>query len=146
MQMKLMMISVLFFVPINLFASETLFSSDCCRTLLTQASELIKDKRSSESIAIFIRVRDHRNAETSMIIQASKELMSHQLLEDALIGFRIVISRIDATESQLLHVAKILLEIGAIDLAKEACSKVLAYPTTPNTRKYIEELFWKYEA
>lgn len=129
----------------SLLSASDGFYSDCCRTLLTNAHDLIKEKQTTQAIILFQRVLEHPNAEITMILEASKELKSYQLHDQAIIGFRRIIASSAASEHQLLHVGTILLDMKAFDDAKNALSKVLSYPVTKSTRKYIEDLLSKAE-
>ncbi|QOL20375.1 tetratricopeptide repeat protein [Candidatus Bodocaedibacter vickermanii] len=144
MKMKLLAINLIACTLSSLFASDELFHSSCARTLLTQAFEYIKTRHPNEGIALYIQVRDHPNAEIWMILKASTELKSHQLREDAIIGFKRIIAHPDTSESQLIHVGKILREMGVINEANAAFEKVLAQPiVSKDTHKYIEGLLGK---
>lgn len=139
--MKLLALTAILFIASPLCAADLSSSSSCARTLLTQAFEHIKEKHASEGIALYIQVRDHPNAEVWMILQASIELKSHHMREDAISGFHRIIARDDTSESQLLHVGKMLLELGEFDAATLAFDKVLAQPiVSSNTRRYIQQL------
>ncbi len=139
--MKLFASTVALFVLSSVCAADLASSSTCARTLLTQAFEHIKARHPNEGIAAYIQVRDHPNAEIWMMIQASIELKSHQQREEALVGFKRIISHRNVCEAQLIHVGKILLELGAFDEANAAFDKVLAQPILSTaTRKYIEGL------
>ena len=139
--MKLFALNFIACMTSSVFASDALFHSSCARTLLTQAFESIKEHHSSEGIALYIQVRDHPNASIGMILQASIELKSYQLREEAIVGFQRIITRSNATESQLLYVGKVLLGMGALELAQTAFDKVLSHPIVSNdTRQYIKDL------
>ncbi len=139
--MKLFASTLALFVLSSVYASDLVLSSSCAKTLLTQAFECIKARKPTEGIALYIQVRDHPNAEVWMIIKASAELKSHQQQNDAIIGFKRTIARSNATESQLLYVGKVLLGMGALELAQTAFDKVLSHPIVSNdTRQYIKDL------
>lgn len=124
------------------FAANALMPSACAKTLLTQAFECISAKQTTQGIALYIQVRDHPHSKLTMVLQVSRELKSHQLKEDAVLGYKRAMNCQNISENQLLNIGRSLLELAAFNEAKSAFEKVLNHTKKPSdaTRNYIAEL------
>jgi hypothetical protein len=142
MNTKFFIINFLFVTISSLFATQDSFPSEAhttlvtrdiphsedCKALLKQANKFVKEKLTKEGIALFKKVRDHPQAEVWMILQASKDLRSYQLIDDALIGFRRSVLRKDATAFQAMQAGKLLLELMQLKQLREHFPSPLLNP------------------
>jgi hypothetical protein len=141
--MKILAVLIILILNISCpVAADSTSPSRCAKTLLTQAAECIKAKQTSADIALYIQVRDHPYSTLDMVLQVSRELKSHHLKEESVLGFMIAMSFSNISETQLLYVGENLIEVGNYELAKLALQKVLNHPNplAEATRNYIAQL------
>jgi hypothetical protein len=141
--MKLLTILIMLFLNTSCpFAVDSISPSSCAKTLLTQAFECIKAKQTSDGISLYIQVRDYPHSTLDMVLQVSREIKSHHLKEEAVLGFMRAMSFPNISEAQLLNIGTNLIEFGSYENTKLALQKVLNYPNPPSeaTRNYIAQL------